>query len=330
MRLLRFLLIASLLLWIPAGRLAAAEAKWVHASSAHFEMYAAQSESEIRAALQHLEVVRAFFLNSTHSQDPGGQPVRVVVFQSEGDAAKYRPSEYGSVGTYSIAGTPATIVSVGLKPETYEHIFREYCQLVLDQSAPKLPYWLRSGLAQFYSTLKPEENKMKLGSSPTRAFHSHDGPNVDLIQLFGADRKMFLESRSRSSTEFYADTGNYAALGAKGAAATQALNSLETKASQDYELPSWALTHMLMFNPTYRAKTGEFIGVLSNGQETVAAFGSVYGRSLADIRSDLSLYMRQAGLAVAEPAFKYEKPSAPAMKPTTKEDVESLLAPARK
>src|SRR6185437_2201319 len=104
MRLLRFLLIASLL-WIPAGRLSAGDAKWVHASSPHFEMYAAQSESEIRAALQHLEIVRAFFLNSTHSQDPGGQPVRIVVFQSEGDAAKYRPSEYGSVGTYSIAGT---------------------------------------------------------------------------------------------------------------------------------------------------------------------------------------------------------------------------------
>ena len=329
MRLLRFFLIACLL-WIPAGRLSAADAKWIHASSAHFEMYAAQSESEIRAALQHLEIVRAFFINSTHSQDPGGQPVRVVVFQSEGDSAKFRPSEYGSVSTYSLPGAPATIVSLGLKPASYEHIFREYCQLVLDQSAPKIPYWLRSGLAQFYSTLKPEENKIKLGAAPARAFHSHDGLNVDLVQLFGADRKMFLESSSRSSTEFYADTGNYAALGAKGAAATQALNSLESKAAQDYELPSWALTHMLMFSPNYRAKTGEFIGVLSNGQETVAGFGSVYGRSLADVRSDLSLYMRQAGLAVAEPAYKYEKPSAPVMKAATKEEVEALLASGRK
>jgi len=329
MQISRFFLIASLL-WLPMGHLAAADAKWVHASSAHFEMYAAQSESDIRAALQHLETVRAFFLNSTHSQDPGGQPVRIVVFQSEGDAAKYRPSEYGSVSTYSIPGTPATIVSVGLKPESYEHIFREYCQLVLDQSAPKIPYWLRAGLAQFYSTLKPENNKIKLGAAPTRAFHTHDGLDVNLIQLFGADRNLFLESRSRSSTEFYADTGSYAALGAMGAAATQAMNALETKATQDYELPSWALTHMLMFSPTYRAKVGEFIGLLSNGQETVSAFGTVYGRSLADVRSDLNLYMRQAGLAVAEPPFQYEKPKALSMKPATKEAVEELLESARK
>jgi hypothetical protein len=317
-------------MWVAVGCLGASDAKWVHARSAHFEMYAAQSESDIRAALKHLEVVRAFFLNSTHTQDPGGQPARVVVFQSEGDAAKYRPSEYGPVNVYSLPGAPATIVTVGLKPEGYEYIFREYCQLVLDQSAPKIPYWLRAGLAQFYSTLKPEDNKVKLGAAPRRAFHSHDGLNLDLIQLFGADRRLFLESGSRSSTEFYADTGAYAALGARGAAATQALNSLETKAAQDYELPSWALTHMLMFNATYRSKVGEFIGALSNGQETVAGFGSVYGRSLGDVRSDLNLYMRQAGLAVAEAAFRYEKPAAPVMKPATKDEVEALLASAQK
>jgi hypothetical protein len=221
-------------------------------------------------------------------------------------------------------------VSAGLKPESYEHIFREYCQLVLDQSAPKLPYWLRAGLAQFYSTLKPENKKIKLGAAPARAFHTHDALDVNLVQLFGADRRLFLESRSRSSAEFYADTGSYAALGARGAAATQAMNALETKATQDYELPSWALTHMLMFSPAYRAKVGEFIGLLSNGQETVSVFGTVYGRSLSDVRSDLDVYMRQAGLAVAEPAFQFEKPDAPLMKPVTKEAVEELLESASK
>jgi hypothetical protein len=84
---------------------------------------------------------------------------------------------------------------------------------------------------------------------------------------------------------------------------------------------------MLMFSPAYRAKAGAFIGETSNGQETLAAFGSVYGRSLADVRSDLGLYMQQAGLPVMEPAYKYEKPPAPAMKPATKEEVEALLAP---
>jgi hypothetical protein len=326
MRVVRFLLLVLLV----STPLVAADAKLVHASSPHFEMYAAQSGSDIRAALQYLEEVRAFFVNATHSQDPNGQPVRVVVFESEGDFAKYRPSEYGVVPAYSMAGPPATIVSLGLKPENYEKIFREYCQLVLDQSAPKLPYWLRAGLAQFYSTLKPEGDKIKLGAAPAREFHTHDGLNVNLVQVFSADRRLFLESRSRPSTEFYADTGSYAALGAKGAAQTQAMNALETKASLDYELPSWGLTHMIMFSPLYRTKAGEFISLLGSGQETVATFGSVYGRSLSEVRSDLDLYMRQSGLAVATTAFKSEKIPAPAMKPSSKEEVEALLAPAGK
>ncbi|HVY95090.1 MAG TPA: hypothetical protein VHA14_20150 [Bryobacteraceae bacterium] len=326
MRLVPFL---SLVLFVSAP-LSAADAKWLHASSAHFELYAAQSGSDIRAALQYLEDVRAFFLNATHSQDPGGQPARIVVFETEGDFTKYRPPEYGAVSVYSMAGAPATIVSLGLKPENYEKIFREYCQLVLDQSAPKMRYWLRDGLAQFYSTLKPEGDKIKLGAAPAREFHTHDGLNVNLVEVFNADRRLFLESRSRPSTEFYADTGSYAALGARGAAQTQAMNALETKASLDYELPSWGLTHMIMFSSLYRAKAGEFIGLLSNGQETVTTFGSVYGRSLSEVRSDLTLYMRQAGLAVATIAFKPEKIPAPAMKPASKEEVEALLAPAGK
>ncbi|HVW11994.1 MAG TPA: hypothetical protein VHC90_25620 [Bryobacteraceae bacterium] len=315
---------------LPPPRLAAADPKWVHASSAHFEIYGTQSETEIRAALQYLETVRAFFVNATHSQDPGGQPVRVVAFQSESDFTKYRPSEYGTVTAYSLAGPPATIVSAGLKPENYEKIFREYCQLVLDQSAPKIPYWLRAGLAQFYSTLTPAEGKIKLGAAPARAFHSHDGLDVDLIQLFGSDRRAFLESRSHSSAEFYADTGNYAALGKKGAAATQAMNALETQAAVDLELPSWALTHMIMFSSLYRTKAGEFIGLLSNGQDTIATFGSVWGRSIVEVRSDLNQYMRQSGLAVVTAPFKYDKIPAPTMKPSAKVDVEALLAPSAK
>src|SRR5580698_9890302 len=71
-----------------------ADTKWIHATSAHFDMYSAGSESDVRTALQYLEAVRGFFLEKIHSQDPGGQPVRIVIFQSSGDYTKYRPAEY--------------------------------------------------------------------------------------------------------------------------------------------------------------------------------------------------------------------------------------------
>ena len=70
-------LLALLSLSLPSARVFAAD-KWVHATSAHFDMYPDESETEVRAALPHLEAARAFFINATHTQDPNGQPVRIV------------------------------------------------------------------------------------------------------------------------------------------------------------------------------------------------------------------------------------------------------------
>src|SRR5580692_1787995 len=96
-------LLAVLSLSLPSARVLAAD-KWVHATSAHFDMYTDESESEVRAALQHLEMVRAFFVNATSSKDPNGQPVRIVAFHSDGDFYKYKPAEYVLVGAYSLPG----------------------------------------------------------------------------------------------------------------------------------------------------------------------------------------------------------------------------------
>ncbi len=303
--------------------------KWIHANSAHFDMYSAGNEADTRAALQHLEAVRGYFLSATHSQDPGGQPVRIIDFQSAGEYEKYRPAEYAGSDAFSQAGAPATIVAVGLKPQMYEKIFQEYCELVMDESAPKVPFWLRAGLAQFYSTLKPGENTMKLGGPPYRSYHIHGDGQVDLNQLVSINKAAYLASRTKGMEDFGADTdhttshGN-AALG--NGKATNALNEAAGSVTQDYETPDWTLTHMLMFSPDYRAKVGEFIGVLSSGQETGTAFTNVYGRSMAQVVIDLQLYMKQSALAVATVKYNYEKPAAPQVKAAAKEDVDRILA----
>ncbi len=223
-------LLAILTLSLPSAQ---AADKWVHATSAHFDMYAAESETDVRAALQHLEAVRAFFTNATHSQDPNGQPVRIVAFHSEGDFNKYKPAEYVTGRTaYSLPGTPATIVALGLKPDSYEKIFLEYCQMVLDQSAPQLPYWIRAGLAQFYSTLKPGDGTIKLGGPPMRSFHASGLGGIDMTLLVGVDRQAYLESRAKAANDFFADTNNTAALGKAGSKVSAGLNANQSTDSR--------------------------------------------------------------------------------------------------
>jgi hypothetical protein len=324
MRFSSVLLLALLSLWLPSARVLAAD-KWVHATSAHFNMYADESEGEVRAALQHLETVRAFFLNATHSGDPNGQPVRIVAFHSEGDFNRYKPAEYVLASAYALPGPPATIVALGLKPENDEKIFLEYCQMVLDQSAPQLPYWIRAGLAQFYSTLKPGEGTIKLGSQPMRSFHSTGAGGLDMTLLVGIDRKSYLESRAKAANDYYSDTNDNSAFG-RGAKATTALNATQSNTTQDYENATFMLTHMLMFGPQYRAKVSQFIGALAGGQDTGAAFNTVYGHSLSQVLDDLLLYMKQSSLLVSNPKFVFDKPAAPQIQAMTKQDQDSIMA----
>ena len=316
-------LLAILTLSLPSAQ---AADKWVRATSAHFDMYAAESDADVRAALQHLEAVRGFFTNATHSQDPNGQPVRIVVFHSEVDFDRYKPTEYVMAGAYPVSGTPATIVALGLKPDSYEKIFLEYCQMVLDQSAPQLPYWIRAGLAQFYSTLKPGDGTIKLGGPPTRSFHASGLGGIDMTLLVGIDRHSYLESRAKAANDFFADTNNNAALGKAGSKSTTALNATQSNSTQDYQTYTWMLTHMIMFSQDYRAKAGQFIGALAGGQDTGAAFSSVYDRSLQQVLEDLKLYMKQSALAVSNPKFVFDKSAAPQVEAMTKQDSDTLIA----
>ena len=327
MRLSAAALLALVSLALPATHALAAD-KWLHATSAHFDMYAAESDSDVKAALAHLEAVRAFFTNATHSGDPGGQPVRIVAFHSEGDFNRYKPAEYVASSAYSVMEPQATIVALGLKPENYEKIFFEYCLMVLDGSAPKLPFWMKAGLAQLYSTLKPGDGTIKLGAPPLRSYHVRSTDRLDLNMLFTVDKKTYLASRAKGAQDFGADTdhstshGN-AALG--NSAATNALNAVQGAVTQDFEGPDWTLTHMIMFGQDYRAKAGAFIGALSGGEDTGAALNSVYGRNVAQVVGDLELYMKQSALAVVNAKFVYDKPAPPAVSSLSKADEDRVI-----
>jgi hypothetical protein len=306
----------------------AADAKWLHATSEHFDVFAAESEGDIRSALQHLEAVRAYFLASTHSKDPEGQPVRIVAFHTMGDYLKYTPQEVGSARAHAQTGAvPATIVVLGLKPEVYDRIFREYAQLVMDEYSPSLPYWLRAGLAELYSTLKPGENQIKLGIPPVRDYRSTGIGDLDLSIMFNIDRAELLAARRGQGAGFYADSeAKSTTFGAANAAETTALSQTQSAMAQDLDGGIWMLTHMIMFQPEYRPRFSEFVGNLGSGQPTAAAFLKVYGRSLGQVAADLKLYAKQPSLSSANLPFKYEKPPAPQIRPASKEDQDRVFA----
>jgi hypothetical protein len=298
------------LLLLAATSLSAADAKWIHLTSPHFDVYTSESEGDTKAAIAHLEAARAFFLAATHSHDPAGKSVRIVIFHSEGDYSKYKPADIHTAKVYSIA--PATIVADGLKADMSEQVFREYAQLSLDDSGPALPYWFRYGLATVYSTLKPSDTGMTIGSPPKSDYRNSEVGDVNLPLLFSVNRETILASREKGALDYNADTFS----------AVQ--NTLLQ--SQDYARASWMLVHMLMFQPEYRTKFGEFMRMLASGTESGAAFGKVYGTPVSKVKADLTIYAKQTGILTMTAPFKAGKPAAVESKPLTKDELDSLLA----
>ena len=329
----------SLLSIFPFARSSAADAKWLHIASAHFDMYTSESEGDSKAALAYLEAARAYFLAATHYHDPGGQTVRIVAFHSDGDYAKYRPAEVKSGRAYGLpaGATPPTISIQGLKPDMYEQAFREYTQLVLDDSAPLLPYWFRAGLSGVYSTLKPSDAGMNLGAAPRGNFRNGEVGDVSLPLLFGIDREALLASRDKAATDFNTVTvntgsnnGAKASAGSRdpGGSSSSALSSVQNtmSQSQDFSRSAWMLVHMLMFQQDYRPKFGEFMRTLAAGGETGAVFEKVYGAPLSKVKADLVLYSQRTGIMVVTAPFKPEKLPAPEIKPATKEEQDKIFA----
>ena len=209
----------------------------------------------------------------------------------------------------------------------YEQIFREYAQLVMDEYSPSLPYWLRAGLADLYSTLKPGENQIKLGIPPVRDYRSSGIQDVDLSIMFDIDRGGLLAARNKQGTDIHNDPdAQSAAFGKANAAQTTALTQNLSVTGQDYGGGIWMLTHMIMFQPDYRPQFGEFVSTLGTGQPTGAVFTKVYGRSLGQLTVDLKLYAKQPSLSSANLPFKYEKPAAPQIRPAAKDEQDRIFA----
>jgi hypothetical protein len=330
----------TLLTILPLTSLHAADAKWVHATSAHFDLYTSESDSDAKAALQHLEATRAYFLAATHTHDPGGQTVRVVAFHAESDYSKYKPVEVRSGRAYGIAsGTaPATVVVQGLKADMFDQVVREYAQLALDDSFPTLPYWYRAGVAAFYSTMKPGEGTMSLGYAPRSSYRNGEVGDVSLPLLFGINREALLASRDKAATDFNASGTNLGATnGAKssagsrdpGGSSSAALEGVQSAMaqSQDFARAAWMVVHMLLFQPEYRGpKFGEFMKTLAEGTETGTALEKVYDRPVSKVKADLVLYAKQTGINVATAPFKFERPPVPEVHPATREEQDRIFA----
>jgi hypothetical protein len=283
----------------------AADTNMVKAVSDHFELYTNDNGDAAKAALTHFETVRGYMLRAFHAKDPFEEPVRLVGFKSAGEYEPYSRSTDPTGKAFSESSADRiTIVMSTLRKEDYQYGVREYVRAFLLKVAPKMPYWLRTGFAELYCTLREEDGRIRMGSEPVRDFRHSISTDFDLDVLFSLNGGI---SREKGALDFYSENSNSNAPNAKDRAS---LANLEANSTVDYPVLLWQLTHMLMFNKVYSSKFGAFVQAACD-ENTDAAAQHVYGQSLVGLKQDLVLYIKMPSHAVLSTNFQLDKPVTP-------------------
>jgi tetratricopeptide (TPR) repeat protein len=155
------------------------------------------------------------------------------------------------------------IVMQSLDETAYPIVVHEYVHLVLRHASGTFPLWLNEGLAEFFSTVEPEGNRMSVGRVPPgRLEYMTQGVALMELDDLVAITHSSPEYRSRSHAGiFYSE--------------------------------SWALTHMLMTDDRYRGKFSQFLPLVTSGASSAEAMATAYGKDIASIGRDLNNYVRQ-------------------------------------
>jgi tetratricopeptide (TPR) repeat protein len=253
---LKWLVISALL----AAANAYSESKWIRMQSPNFDAYSSAGERDTRDALRYFERVRDFFLQINQREPPRPVPVYVVVFGSEKEYVPYRLNEFAAA--YYFGGADRDYIVMGRTGEQAAQIaVHEYVHLVARHAGLKFPPWLNEGIAELYSNLRVQGDKVLVGDlipGRLQALYSEKWVPLPMILSAAVDSPYYNE---------------------------------KNKAGSLYN-EGWALVHMLQLSPEYVAKFTEFLGTVNSGVDSAAALQKVYGKPVAVFDKELQEYIR--------------------------------------
>jgi tetratricopeptide (TPR) repeat protein len=153
------------------------------------------------------------------------------------------------------------IVMQTISPGHCRAAIHEYTHLAIHRSNLDLPLWLDEGLADLYSTMQIEAGSpVRIGAALRDNVARLRNHGLMTLEALGAvDHSSSVYNEKQQAKIFYAE--------------------------------SWALVHMLNFSEEYRPRFKRLMTALAAHQSIGAAFAEVYGKSLEQVRQDLSIYI---------------------------------------
>src|SRR5215471_4727341 len=190
--------------------------------SDHFEMYSSAGERASRDELKSFEQVRIFFNQLIPTQEEHPIPTRLVVFGSPKEYELYKPNEV-AVAYFTPGAEQDTIVVGHIGIEAMPTAVHEYTHLVMEHGHLNAPPWLNEGLAEIFSTMRPNGGKVMIGEPiKGRLYEMLNSKWTPLTTILDAGH----------DSPYYNEKNKAGSLYNEG----------------------WALTHMLMFEKAYSVK----------------------------------------------------------------------------
>ncbi|MCB9386137.1 MAG: tetratricopeptide repeat protein [Bryobacterales bacterium] len=217
--------------------------------------------------LRYLEQTREIFAKISSGGIDGDRPVRIVSFGSEGAFKRFRPRE-SAYAFFARRRDRDYIVFQELDGDKmYEVAIHEYSHLRSAELGLSLPVWLEEGLAELFSTMRPQGDVVLVGKPPQIVRARGVGSSPKLDEVLSADR--LDEKLWKNNMKV---VGLYAR--------------------------SWALAHLLVIHEDYREKFPEFITGIAAGESGEAMFEEVYSKDVRRVEKDMMAHVTGSTLPI--------------------------------
>lgn len=183
------------------------------------------------------------------------RPVRVYALGSTAEYDLCRPTPW--MTAFSIQLPSAHYIILG--PQAGDQaVVHEYVHALMHDTFHHLPFWLNEGIADFYSTIEPSRDSVKLGAPP-------EG-NVEYLERFGLP--LHVETLMKAPGDIS-----------------------DVQIAQGVYAESWLLVDMLSLKPEYSSQFSQFLAMVSQGQDPEQLFRRLWNKSSNSIDDDLRNYL---------------------------------------
>ncbi|MCL6544790.1 MAG: hypothetical protein K6T61_06155 [Bryobacteraceae bacterium] len=237
---------------------------WHRVSTPHFELVSRYDPALAGPLLGELEWARAVLEESFGGNPRPDRRVLIYIPDSPYEFEQNSPSAWAT-GFYAQLPYRDVIV-LRQWSRARQALLHEYTHLMLRRQGGRYPAWFEEGLAEYFSTLRMENQGPVAGEAIPNS--------LSLLRQAGwLPLSYFLEAESPRELNSQAVAGRFYA-------------------------QSWLYVHMLRLSPAYKDRFSQFQNLLAEQVSTEQALSRVYGKSPEDWDADARSWFRRSGFPV--------------------------------